>query len=92
MTVKWREEGVVSTDAGQMIAFNHCVLVTGSDAMLPAYMDTSIPGVFMYRNIGDVNSLLAYVEWEGTKDVQVSFEGEDVSPTVVAGGAGTKPS
>ena len=66
---------VVSTDAGRTIAYDHCVLATGSDATLPAYADTSIPGVFVYRNIGDVNGLLAYAEREGThtkdSDVQV---------------------
>ncbi|PIL30050.1 hypothetical protein GSI_07962 [Ganoderma sinense ZZ0214-1] len=61
---------VVATDAGRAIAYDHCVLATGSDATLPAYADTSIPGVFVYRNIGDVNNLLAYAEKGGTKDVQ----------------------
>ena len=62
---------VVSTSAGRTIAYDHCVLATGSDATLPAYADTSIPGVFVYRNIGDVNGLLAYAEREGTKDSDV---------------------
>ena len=62
---------VVTTDAGRKIAYDHCVLATGSDATLPSYADTTIPGVFVYRNIGDVNKLLAYAERADTKDAKV---------------------
>ncbi len=64
---------VVTTDAGRTIAYDHCVLATGSDATLPKYADTTIPGVFVYRNIGDVNKLLAYAEKEDAKNAKVNF-------------------
>ncbi|EJF58500.1 nitrite reductase [Dichomitus squalens LYAD-421 SS1] len=61
----------VTTDTGRSIAYDHCVLATGSDATLPSYADTAIPGVFVYRNITDVNKLLAYAEKEDMKDASV---------------------
>ena len=61
----------MTTSKGRVIKYDYCVLATGSDATLPAYADTSIPGVFVYRNVGDVNGLLAYAEREGTKDSDV---------------------
>ncbi|RPD71067.1 nitrite reductase [Lentinus tigrinus ALCF2SS1-7] len=62
------EARVVATDKGRTIAYDYCVLATGSDATLPAYADLSIPGVFVYRNIADVDKLLAHAEKEDVKD------------------------
>ncbi|KAI0757771.1 nitrite reductase [Daedaleopsis nitida] len=58
----------VTTDKGRVIPYHHCVLATGSDATLPSYADLSIPGVFVYRNIADVNKLLSHAEKEEMKD------------------------
>ncbi len=63
---------MVTTDKGRALAYDHCVLATGSDATLPAYADLSIPGVFVYRNIADVDKLLAHAEKEDMKDASVS--------------------
>ncbi|OCH89826.1 nitrite reductase [Obba rivulosa] len=52
----------VTTDHGRVISYDYCVLATGSEATIPPYADTHIPGVFVYRNISDMNRLLAYAE------------------------------
>ncbi|KAI0789354.1 nitrite reductase [Abortiporus biennis] len=56
------ETHTVITDKGRNITYDYCVLATGSDATIPDYVDPSIPGVFVYRNIADLNKLLAYAE------------------------------
>lgn len=61
----------VTTDKGRTIAYDYCVLATGSDAALPSYADLSIPGAFVYRNISDVNKLLEYAEKGEMKDCSV---------------------
>ncbi|EMD41313.1 hypothetical protein CERSUDRAFT_146196 [Gelatoporia subvermispora B] len=53
---------LVMTDKGRTISYDYCVLATGSEASLPSYADPHIPGVFVYRNISDMNHLLAYAE------------------------------
>ncbi|KAI0770919.1 nitrite reductase [Trametes elegans] len=58
----------VTTDKGRTIAYDRCVLATGSDAALPSYADLTVPGAFVYRNISDINSLIAYAERDGMKD------------------------
>lgn len=62
----------VTTDKGRTIAYDYCVLATGSDAALPSYADLSIPGAFVYRNISDVNKLLEYAEKGEMKDCSVN--------------------
>ena len=57
----------MTTDKTRTIAYDYCVLATGSDATLPSYANLTVPGVFVYRNIADVNKLLAHIEKEGTK-------------------------
>ena len=54
------------------VAYDYCVLATGSDASLPRFVDPSVEGVFVYRNISDLNRLLAYSEkLQETKKVTV---------------------
>ncbi|KAH9947040.1 nitrite reductase [Amylocystis lapponica] len=53
---------IVTTDKGRTVPYDYCVLATGSDATLPTYADLAVPGVFVYRNISDMNKLLAYAE------------------------------
>ena len=62
---------MATTDKGRTIAYDYCVLATGSDATLPSYADLSIPGVFVYRNIADVDKLLAHADKEDMKDASV---------------------
>ncbi|OSD05584.1 nitrite reductase [Trametes coccinea BRFM310] len=62
------EAGTVTTDAGRTVAYDHCVIATGSEATLPRYADLSVPGVFVYRNISDINKLLSYADQEELKD------------------------
>ncbi|KAI0933046.1 hypothetical protein AcW1_000017 [Taiwanofungus camphoratus] len=57
----------VTTDKGRTIQYDYCVLATGSEATLPSYADLEIPGVFVYRNISDMNKLLSYVEQDGVR-------------------------
>ncbi len=70
----------VTTDKGRTIAYDHCVLATGSDAALPSYTDLSIPGAFVYRNISDVNKLLEYAEKGEMKDCSVNLISANARP------------
>lgn len=63
---------IATTDKGREVSYDHCVLATGSDATLPAYADLSVPGVFVYRNISDVNKIIAFSEQGSIKDPSVS--------------------
>ncbi|KAI9062280.1 nitrite reductase [Trametes sanguinea] len=62
------EARIVTTDAARTVAYDHCVIATGSEAALPSYADLSVPGVFVYRNISDINKLLTYADQEELKD------------------------
>ncbi|KAK7449733.1 hypothetical protein VKT23_013208 [Stygiomarasmius scandens] len=62
---------VVLTDKGRQFAYDHCVIASGSNASLPAYADLSLPGVFVYRNISDINSLISYAN-KGKKPLRAS--------------------
>ena len=57
----------VTTDKGRTITYDYCVLATGSDATLPSFADPPVDGVFVYRNISDLNSLLEYSQREAIK-------------------------
>ena len=61
------EGHTVTTDKGRTIPYDYCVLATGSDATLPSFADPSVNGVFVYRNISDLNSLLKYSQREAVK-------------------------
>ncbi|KAL6305724.1 nitrite reductase [Sparassis latifolia] len=63
------EAHTVTTDKNRSIRYDYCVLATGSDAALPGYANPNIPGVSVYRNISDMNKLLAYVEKENVKGI-----------------------
>lgn len=62
------EEHTIHTDKGRSFRYDKCILATGSTAALPPYISvTSIQetrGVFVYRNISDLNDLMAYAEAE----------------------------
>ena len=66
-------EKLVTTSTSRRISYDICVLATGSDATLPEFVDHTVKGVFVYRNISDLNSLLAYSDVEGVKGQPVSY-------------------
>lgn len=63
----------VTTSAGRIVAYDICVLATGSEATLPAYVDHNVKGVFVYRNISDLNHLLEYSQIEEVNGHPVSI-------------------
>lgn len=63
----------VTTDKGRVVPYDYCVIATGSNATVPSYVETSLQGVFVYRNISDLNRLLQYAETEAVKDGKVRF-------------------
>ena len=62
----------VTTDKGRTISYHYCVFATGSDATLPSFASPSVKGVFVYRNISDLNKLLYYSQTDGVKSSPVS--------------------
>ncbi|KAI0086009.1 nitrite reductase [Irpex rosettiformis] len=57
----------VTTSTGRKVSYDICVLATGSDAIVPDFVDRGVKGVFAYRNISDLNALLQYSDLEGVK-------------------------
>ncbi|EKM57614.1 uncharacterized protein PHACADRAFT_182112 [Phanerochaete carnosa HHB-10118-sp] len=57
----------VTTDKGRTIPYDMCVLATGSDATLPSFVNSSVKGIFVYRNISDLNKLLEYSQTDTVK-------------------------
>lgn len=61
----------VRTSQGREIKYDVCVLATGSNAGFPRYCTperaASIDGIFVYRNIADLEKLLAYANHDGVK-------------------------
>lgn len=55
---------LVKTQKGHEINYDVCVLATGSDAALPPYVSRErfqkVRGAFVYRNIADLEAMLAY--------------------------------
>ena len=60
------DEHLVYTSKGRSFRYDKCVLATGSTAGLPPYMSpdkvTKTRGVFLYRNISDLNAIISYAE------------------------------
>ena len=56
------------TSKGRSFRYDKCVLATGSTASLPPYTSpdkvAKTQGVFLYRNISDLNSIISYAEKE----------------------------
>lgn len=61
----------VTTDKARTIKYDYCVLATGSEAVLPSFVDHSVLGVFVYRNIADLNNMLEYSARPEVKDTPV---------------------
>ncbi|QRV85667.1 nitrite reductase (NAD(P)H) large subunit [Ceratobasidium sp. AG-Ba] len=60
------ENQSVRTSKGRTIPYDICVLATGSEASLPPYVTPYLTprtrGIFVYRNISDLDAMLAYSE------------------------------
>ncbi|KAF8189889.1 nitrite reductase [Mycena galopus ATCC 62051] len=58
------EEHLVRTSKGHVLKYDKCILATGSDAGLPPYVTPAkaakINGVFVYRNISDLDAIISY--------------------------------
>jgi nitrite reductase (NAD(P)H) len=54
------------TSNGRTISYDVLVLATGSEPTIPPYVSeaqtTGVTGIFVYRNISDLNLLMAYAE------------------------------
>jgi nitrite reductase (NAD(P)H) len=67
----------ITTSSGRTVTYDICVLATGSEATMPAYVDHNVKGVFVYRNISDLNHLLEYSQVEGVNGHPVSTSETD---------------
>jgi len=60
------EEHLAHTNKGRAFKYDKCVLATGSNACLPPYVSSEAVaktrGVFVYRNISDLNAMIDYAE------------------------------
>lgn len=58
------EAKVATVNSGARYEFDLCVIATGSDAGMPPYCTTErgkqTKGVFVYRNIADLENIIAY--------------------------------
>jgi NAD(P)H-nitrite reductase large subunit len=56
----------IKTQAGKTLAYDVCVVAVGSDAALPPYITRErfhkTTGAFVYRNLADLDSMIAYSE------------------------------
>jgi nitrite reductase (NAD(P)H) len=62
---------IVKTSKDRTIPYDLVTLATGSDATLPPYISEeqtkTVKGVFVYRNISDLDKLMAYADQDGIK-------------------------
>lgn len=60
------EKHLVHTSEGHVFKYNKCILATGSSAGLPPYVTPEkaarTHGVFVYRNISDLDAIISYAE------------------------------
>ncbi|KAH7909470.1 hypothetical protein BJ138DRAFT_1066987 [Hygrophoropsis aurantiaca] len=61
----------VTTSKGRVVDYDYCVLSTGSESTLPSYIPPAraekTQGIFVYRNISDLDKILAYSEQDHVK-------------------------
>jgi nitrite reductase (NADH) large subunit len=55
-----RRKHIVTSDRGAKIAYDHVVLATGSFPFVPSVPGIDKPGVFVYRTIEDLQSIIKY--------------------------------
>jgi nitrite reductase (NAD(P)H) len=69
----------VTTDKHRTIDYDICVLATGSTAGLPTFISPQraqqTQGIFVYRNIADLDAIMAYAEREGVKGGKAAIVG-----------------
>jgi nitrite reductase (NAD(P)H) len=62
------KEHLVHTSKGHSFKYDKCVLATGSGAGLPPYVSSDTAsktkGVFVYRNIADLEAIISYAEMD----------------------------
>jgi nitrite reductase (NAD(P)H) len=65
------KEHLVHTSKGHSFKFDKCILATGSGAGLPPYVSpesaSKTRGVFVYRNISDLDAIISYAERDEVK-------------------------
>lgn len=65
----------VTTSRGRVINYDHCVLATGSESTLPPYLPpervAETRGIFVYRNISDLDNILNYSQEDHVKGCRV---------------------
>ena len=57
-----RESRMVTASSGTAIAYTHLVLATGSSPYIPPIEGADLPGVFVYRTLGDLRALRTRVQ------------------------------
>ncbi|KAF9219484.1 nitrite reductase [Gyrodon lividus] len=61
----------ITTNKGRVVKYDYCVLATGSESTLPHYIPPEraekTKGVFVYRNISDIEKILSYAEQKHVK-------------------------
>ncbi|KAH7886820.1 hypothetical protein F5I97DRAFT_1058573 [Phlebopus sp. FC_14] len=61
----------ITTSNGRRIHYDYCVLATGSESILPPYISPAraqkTNGIFVYRNISDLEKILAYSQHDHVK-------------------------
>ena len=74
-------EHTLLTSNDRTIQYDHCVLATGSFACLPEYLTKEqvekTKGVFVYRNVGDLEKIMKHAE---------TLKNETVKRAIVVGG------
>jgi NAD(P)H-dependent nitrite reductase large subunit/NAD(P)H-dependent nitrite reductase small subunit len=53
-----------------IVSYDHLVIATGASALVPNMQGTSLNGVFVYRTIEDLNSIIAYGEAQREQESQ----------------------
>lgn len=69
------EQHLVYTSKGRSFRYDKCIIATGSTASLPQYTSLTrvakTRGIFLYRNISDLDSVIEYAERDDVKHAVV---------------------
>ncbi|KAL9711883.1 hypothetical protein Ac2012v2_004956 [Leucoagaricus gongylophorus] len=69
------EQHLVYTSKGRSFRYDKCIIATGSTASLPPYTSLTrvakTRGIFLYRNISDLDSVIEYAERDDVKHAVV---------------------
>ncbi|KAK7058498.1 hypothetical protein VNI00_002132 [Paramarasmius palmivorus] len=65
----------IVTNKGREFSYDYCVVASGSNASLPSYANLSVGGVFVYRNISDINDLLKFASTRTSKPLRATVIG-----------------